>query len=302
MKAFKLIIILALLFSTYTAIAQGCSDAGFCTMGSFKPESSDSLETVQNQLKFGASYGLADHNITIFANYLEYSRQINEKFSMDVKITSISQDGNNISSFGVSDVFLTGNYKARHGLSYTLGVKIPTNKSDKKVDGSHLPMDYQSTLGTVDLIVGVGYQIKKWQFVAALQQPLSQNNNEFAGFIPGHPELADFVSTYEYQRKGDVLLRISRPFKLNDKLQFTPSILPIYHLANDEATYIIGYDPEEIEGSKGLTLNVNGYLDYQLNSKNSIQFNAGMPLIVRDVRPDGLTRSFIATLEYRYSF
>jgi hypothetical protein len=59
---------------------------------------------------------------------------------------------------------------------------------------------------------------------------------------------------------------------------------------------------KEIIGSQGLTLNGNTYIDYEFNSKNIIQLNLGMPVIVRDARPDGLTRSFIANLEYRIKF
>ena len=61
-------------------------------------------------------------------------------------------------------------------------------------------------------------------------------------------------------------------------------------------------DKKEIIGSQGLTLNGNAYLDYEINSKNIIQLNLGIPFIVRDIRPDGLTRSFIANIEYRIKF
>ena len=94
---------------------------------------------------------------------------------------------------------------------------------------------------------------------------------------------------------------MSYPVSINSKLKLTPSILPIYHLTNDKYTdefHII----KDIEGSQGLTLNGNIYLDFEINSKNIFQLNLGMPFIVRDARPDGLTRSFIANLEYRVKF
>ena len=40
-------------------------------------------------------------------------------------------------------------------------------------------MYYQASLGTIDLIFGIGYEIKKFQFIAAIQQPITQNDNEF---------------------------------------------------------------------------------------------------------------------------
>ena len=77
--------------------------------------------------------------------------------------------------------------------------------------------------------------------------------------------------------------------------------MPIYHLINDKYTDEFNVE-QEITGSQGLTLNGNIYLDYEINRKNKIQINMGMPFIVRDSRPDGLTRSFIANLEYRIKF
>jgi len=78
-------------------------------------------------------------------------------------------------------------------------------------------------------------------------------------------------------------------------------LLPIYHLSNDKFTDIDGIE-QEIEGSEGLTLNWNIYLDYPLNDTQNLQLILGAPFIVRDARPDGLTRSFIASLDYRINF
>jgi hypothetical protein len=77
--------------------------------------------------------------------------------------------------------------------------------------------------------------------------------------------------------------------------------LPIYHLSNDKYTNNLGIE-NEIKGSQGLTLNGNAYLDYEINNKNALQLNVGMPFVVRDARPDGLTRSFVVNLEYKVKF
>ncbi len=110
-----------------------------------------------------------------------------------------------------------------------------------------------------------------------------------------------FTSTNNFKRSADVLLRVSYPFGINEKLKFTPSLLPIYHLTNDKFTNING-QTQEIDNSAGLTLNANTYFDYQLNTNSFLQLSLGMPFIVRKIRPDGLTRSFIANLEYRITF
>ncbi|MBT8349967.1 MAG: hypothetical protein KJO26_01860, partial [Deltaproteobacteria bacterium] len=187
-------------------------------------------------------------------------------------------------------------------LNITLGAKIPLSNANNFLNSLPLPMDYQASLGTFDLIFGVGYVINKLQIVAAIQQPLTQNDNQFfASSYPAGSKLFAFQSTNKFTRSGDVMLRVSYPILLNQKLRLTPSILPIYHLTNDKYTDEINIE-REIIGSEGLTLNGNIYLDYEINRKNTIQVNVAMPFVVRDSRPDGLTRSLIANLEYRIKF
>lgn len=289
------------LFSSEVA-AQGCSDAGVCTVHSFKPNGLDSISEKANQFKAGVSYGAADYSISVFGTYLEYNRQFNEKFGLDARLTTLSQSGNDISTFGLSDIFVNSNYRINKKATLTLGVKIPLSDANKMEEGRALPMDYQSSLGTFDLLIGFGYFINKLHLVAALQQPLTQNSNTFFAedYPPGSP-LRDFQSTNQYKRSGDILIRASYPIDLGQKFRLTPSLLPIYHLANDKYTDQDGIELE-IEGSQGLTLNWNLYLDYHLDEKQALQFSAGAPFIVRDVRPDGLTRSFVASLEYRIRF
>lgn len=304
MKKIKFILIATILLTirvNYT-YGQGCSDAGFCTINSFKPNNTDSTKVLNNQFKFGAFYGKADNSISVYGNYLEYNRQLSKKFGLDTKLTTIDQNGNRISTFGLSDFFVNANFKVSEKVKLTLGTKIPLSNANKTYNNLPLPMDYQASLGTLDLIFGIGYEIKKIQFVAAIQQPLTQNNNQFiATNYPVDSKLNSFQSTNKFERSGDVLLRVSYPININSKLKLTPSILPIYHLTNDKYTDEFNVK-KEIIGSQGLTLNGNTYIDYEINNKNIIQLNVGMPFIVRDIRPDGLTRSFIANLEYRIKF
>lgn len=304
MTKFKFILIATTLFCLETnySYGQGCSDAGFCTMNSFKPNSTDSTQVLNNQFKIGAFFGNADNSISVYGNYFEYNRELSNKFGLDVKFTTLAQNGNGISVFGLSDIFINANYKASEKVKLTIGAKIPLSDASNTSNNLPLPMDYQPCLGTFDLILGIGYEIKKIQFVAAIQQPLTQNNNQFiATNYPINSELRTFQSTNKFERSGDVLLRVSYPINITSKLKLTPSILPIYHLTNDKYTDEFNVK-KEIIGSQGLTLNGNAYLDYEFNSRNIIQLNLGMPFIVREVRTDGLTRSFIANLEYRIKF
>ena len=289
-------------FLTYFVEGQGCSDAGFCTLNSFKPHNTDSVAQTKNQFKVGNSFGNADHSISIFGNYLEYNRQLNDKFTFDAKIASLFQNGNGISVFGLSDVYLNANYQIGEKIKLTVGTKIPLTNGNKMKDHLSLPMDYQSSLGTFDIILGIGYEIKKIQLVAAIQHPLTQNSNRFIAVEYSlNSKWREFQPTNKFKRSGDILLRVSYPLALGDKFIITPSILPIYHLTNDKYSDVLDVE-KDINGSQGLTLNGNAYFDYKINAKNTLQLNLGMPFVARKTRPDGLTRHFIVNLEYSINF
>lgn len=291
-----------LLLVTYSVKSQGCSDAGACTINSFKPNYNDTLFEKNNQIRAGLSYGFADYTIMVVGGYLEYNRALGDKFGLDLKLTSLSQDGNSISSAGLSDIFLNTNYKITPSTFVSLGFKIPLSDGNKKQDSLSLPMDYQSSLGTFDLLLGFGVNIKNFQILFGAQQPLTQNNNEFlAEEYPDSSALRAFQSTNKYIRSGDILLRLSYVFKIGDSFKITPSILSIYHLANDKYTDIDNFQ-RTIFGSQGLTINGNLYFDYEINEKNALQFSWGAPFLVRDARPDGLTRKYVLNLEYRFRF
>ena len=302
---FLIVTLLAVQLISLTNIAsgQGCSDAGFCTINNFKPDNIDTASSVtSNQVRLGLSYGSADHSITVAGEYLEYNRKINDQWGIDAKLTALSQSGNGISVFGLSDIFLNASFSANKKLKLIAGLKIPLTDGNKMKDNLPLPMDYQSSLGTFDLIAGVSCEVQKLQFIIALQQPLTQNENKFmAEIYPASSELREFQSTNLFQRSGDVLLRASYLINAGEKFKITPSLLPIYHLMNDKFTDITNSE-KEITGSQGLTLNGNLYFDYQLTGTATLQLNAGAPFIVRDARPDGLTRHFVMNLEYRIKF
>jgi hypothetical protein len=283
-----------------TVSAQGCSDAGFCTLNSFKPQAGTAFTS--NQLKLGLSYGSADRSINVIGTYIEYNRQITNSFGIDAKLTALAQNGNNTSAFGLSDFYLNANYKTTGNTTFTVGAKIPLTNGNTTKNNLPLPLDYQASLGTFDLLLGVAHRVGKLQLVAAWQQPLSQNKNAFlAESYPSGSALKSFQSTNRFQRKGDVLLRIAYPVKASEKLSITPSLLPIYHLGKDQYTNALGM-VKTIDGSEGLTLNANAHVDVTLNNTSALQLSIGAPLVVRKARPDGLTRGFVAGIEYRIKF
>lgn len=294
--------LLSTLALTLTLNGQGCSDAGFCTVGPLKnPDSDTAQKTTFNQLKIGLSAGRADYSINTIASFLEYNRQFGKYWSASTKLTQLAQSGNGIAVNGLSDVFLTGTYNPRK-FAYTLGVKVPLTDGNRLYEGKPLPLDYQASLGTLDLIAGISRKWGNFRLTAAIQQPLLQNNNRFfpmafdsASILSGIP------ATNGFERKGDVLLRATYDIALGKHWKLTPGLLPIVHLGED--SYLDAYGSREtIAGSSGLTLNGTLFVQYSLSEHHKLEASFGTPFIARTARPDGLTRKYVFGIEYRFSF
>jgi hypothetical protein len=295
---------LVLFFVSYlsltNAFSQGCSDAGFCTVDGIKTQESgitDSAEIFKNTTKFGLSFGSTRYNVVILTPYAEYSRSLGANFDFSLRLLATARFGDFTTTFDLSDVVFTGNFKLTKQIKLIGGTKIPFNNADKSYKGTPLPMAYQSSLGTFDAIAGVSFASSKWLFVFALQYPLNHNDNEYFEDQPLEPSLEKYVSTNKYKRRGDVLLRISylqKPVGKNKKWQFVYSILPVYHLQNDTYEDLDG-NKQTLIDSKGLTLNLNIFANYKLSKSSFIEFTLGAPLLARKVRPDGLPQFAIGT-------
>ncbi len=281
--------------------AQGCSDAGFCTMEAFKPGRTDTV-TKKNYLKTGISAGQGDFSVAVTGLFVEFGRTLHKNLRMDVRMTALRQQGNGITATGLSDIYVSAGYNITAPVQISIGAKLPFNSGNRMQNGLALPMDYQSSLGTVDLITGISARVGKLQLAAAWQQPLTQNENAFnPARYPAASPLRKFANTNGFRRSGDMLLRATYAVSLGKSFTITPGLLPVFHLGNDRYTDAAGTE-QTITGSKGLTLNGNLFVDYRFNDAQSIQLTAGAPFVVRDIRPDGLTRSFVLSLEYQVRF
>ncbi len=304
MKKHSILLLAAfvLLAALYTAHGQGCSDAGFCTMHGLEPNSEDDTTSRDNQLALGVSNGRADYDIAVWNISLEYSRHISKEVNLAAKLSYAYLNGPLAQPSNLADVYVGGSYKASDDALITLGLKLPLHDGNAMNNELPLPMDYQPGLGTTDIIAAIAYDIAGTQVTIAVQQPLSQNSNTFlATAYPADSEFRQFQSTNAYTRKGDVLLRVSYPIHITDELVLTPSLLPIYHIANDTFTDTSGAK-RTIDGSQGLTLNGTVVANYTLDETNALLLSFGMPFATRTARPDGLARGYVAAMEYRIAF
>lgn len=79
-KPFLLFTILLLIVSVSNDLyGQGCSDAGFCTINSFKPSNAFHKKVLNNQFKVGGFVGSADNSVSVYGAYFEYAHQLNTR-------------------------------------------------------------------------------------------------------------------------------------------------------------------------------------------------------------------------------
>lgn len=289
--------------------SQGCSDAGVCTLHSIKnnAEAHESKDGKKNDLSIGFGYGKGERSTDNYTLYFEYTRSLSKKTSLTGKLGYSAINGELANTSGLTDLFLSVNHafgtKDKWKKSFVVGFKIPFDGADLTDREIHLPMPYQTSLGTVDLVLALNYNRNHFGATLALQQPLkAKNENKFlSAFYPDEPLAPHYWPTNGLIRKGDLVGRISYSFAAGKSFSIRPSLLGIYHLAND--SYVdIAKNRRPVYNSTGLTLNGNLFIDYRLKKGNAFELSVGTPFVVREQRPDGLTRKFVASLEYQFSF
>lgn len=252
--------------------------------------------------------GLGDENVFVLTPGIQYENQFSQYWGLQTKLTANYATGNLGQAIGLGDLFISGTRTfigtTGWNTSITLGAKVPLNTGNLKNDGKSLPMQYQSSLGTLDLITGLSIANKNFQFAAGLQQPLTGiNRNNFLPAYLNTDEADTYPPSNDFNRKADVLVRTVYTFALSKKVSVNTGLLGIYHV--DDDTYVDGNvsnDPLFIQGSRGLTLNATLAATWTINATLSLGIAAGTPLLYRDVRPDGLTRSIVVSPELHWSF
>jgi hypothetical protein len=296
----QLFLLLITMAFVNTIDAQGCSDAGFCSL---KYTASGSNK---NSIAVGNVTGVTDGQTFVNGSYISYARQLSKRILWDTKFTANYASGQLANNFNAGDVFTNisiaawQNKTKQKSFTALAGVKIPLTAANDKAGGKPLPMAYQASLGTYDLLLGGSLRINKWEFTNAWQIPLTGENKNT--FFEEYSVSNDFPTTNKFKRKPDVLLRAAYNVKkTGSKFSFKPNILAIYHLGKDSYEDIYA-KRKQLQGSDGLTLNANVIAKYTINKTNSIELSLAAPFMVRDVRPDGLTREFTAGIEYKISF
>lgn len=304
----KILILTAAILLAYNVYvnAQGCSDAGVCSMGNIESNHTYDSDSVKNSyhIKLSQSVGLGEQGVINALTSLDLSASIKD-FFIQIKVPYAFNSGNLGQIASLSDISLSASYnfknteKKTYGLM--LGFKLPTNQSDLKIKGNMAPMPYQTSLGTFDLVVGTNAKFKKYVFALAYQHVLKNDNrNQFIAIEFPDVDAANYFSSFLFKRSNDLVFRAERRFDVKNNWSVNPSTLLIYRLQNDQEADV-GGNYSEIKNSSGLTFNVVMNVSKKFRNKSALDLSLAFPLMVRKVRPDGLTRSALFAAAYRFN-
>jgi hypothetical protein len=310
----KLVLILSSLFvclANTNILSQGCSDAGFCTMGAMKPD--QKFEKKGNiklrSVEVSHYYGLTRFKDKIFVYTADFGFAFGKKMQGQVKLPYQRTQGVLANKGGLSDISLslTRNLvaKEKYQINATLGAKIPTGNPTKTDDqGRALPMYYQSTLGTFDVVAGISLATRGWLFAVGYQQALNKVDNKFVwGPFQGDPneeEALRYPISPNLWRGKDVMLRMEKNVRFS-KFNISLGLLSIYRLDKDKtqkANEVEVYAPD----SNGLALTALVGGGYRLTPRSAIKIMNGFRIVKRHANPDGLSREFVNTIGYEFQF
>ncbi len=320
MKQVFLPVLLGIL-STGLAWAQGCSDAGFCTMGAMKPDQaySKKINFKLRSVELSQYRGTTTLTPVVYVANLDVSVGITRKTGMQLKLPYQWTDGNFGQAAGMGDISLSITHNVHRfrnfELNATLGMKIPSNKSDLKSQGRKrplsaglvLPMYYQVSLGSYDIIAGASLINERWLFAIGYQDALTANNNTFSQdqWLPPVYPSEGYIRAYDeatkLKRGTDIMLRIERNFRFA-RYNFNVGLLPIFRVTKDQIIDNATDEYIKLEGTTGMALSALAGFGYHFNINNTIKFTFGRKITQREVNPDGLTREEVLIVAYLFRF
>src|SRR5688572_833415 len=128
------------------SFSQGCSDAGFCTMGAMKPDQpfNKKLSLRLRSIEVSFYRGTTPLTPIIYVATADFNFYLNSKTAFQIKLPYQAVEGRLAKTSGIGDIslcvtrsiFKTENFD----INFSAGAKIPSNKSSKDIDNLPLPM------------------------------------------------------------------------------------------------------------------------------------------------------------------
>lgn len=301
MKTIRSIFVALLILTGTQAYSQGCNDAGLCSMGALDGQGLSTGNKYNTQLSY--YFGLGEKQALV--NTIQFEQRfvlLKDRGHIFIQLPFHYINGNLGQTYGVGDISVGFNYtylqKKDLNASFLVAAKLPPNESNKTIDGRGAPMVYQTSLGTYALAVGANFLYKKWQLGLGYLKPFGSNKNYFYhSEWPDNADALEYAQMQDLGRGDDAMIRINR-FFYTKKSRFNAGLLALYRMQKDKITQ--NGERIALENSDGLTLNIN--LGYQkvLKNDDAITLSIAAPLITREVRVDGLTRTFVLMFTYAF--
>lgn len=291
--------------------AQGCSDAGFCTMGALRPDQpfNKRIAIRLRSMEIGFYRGSTPLTPVIYVATADLNFGINDKTSLQLKLPYQAATGQLGSTSGFGDISLcvtrTLVRQRTFDINISLGAKLPTNKSDKDENGFPLPMYYQTSLGSYDGIAGLSLISRKWLFATGIQHAFTRNDNQFlwSAWDTSNEDLIylhRYANSKELQRGTDIMLRVERNFRFS-QWNFALGLLPIYRINEDVITDRSGNRIAQ-KNTTGLAMSALLSAGYNFDVRSGVRLLIGQKIVQRESNTDGLTRELVSTLSYCYKF
>lgn len=131
----------------------------------------------------------------------------------------------------------------------------------------------------------------------AYQHPFGRNKNGYVIEDPDNtPENKQYYESAKLKRGDDLIFRLQHTINVKPGKTLTIGTIPIFRLQKSEIEKNGEYI--ELEDTKGLTMNMFFNWNRKIDDYKSFSLTGGFPIVDRDYRPDGLTRTFTFTVSY----
>lgn len=306
-RSFKFVSILVFLMCSYQSVfGQGCSDAGFCTMGAMRPNQSFGRKSTikLRSVEFLQYVGVTKFNDVILTSLADINIGIGKRGSVQLKLPYTVVSGSLANTNGTSDISLAYTHavlvKDNYQLLGTLGGKLPTNNADKQsADGRPLPMYYQTSLGTYDVVAGVSFITRNWLFATGYQHAFNQVENAFRWSEWNTSEqkalALEYPPSWNLKRGSDVMFRVERNFR-STKWNAYLGLLTIYRITKDEVSKGTAGNRVQVPKTTGPAITALSGVGYRFSTRVALKAMVGVKIINRETNPDGLSREIVSSL------
>ncbi|MFO7613991.1 MAG: hypothetical protein R6W71_05050, partial [Bacteroidales bacterium] len=293
------LVIFAFLISA-PSFSQGCNDAGICTFGDFGTIHIHQKQKIKAEVSY--IFGLGEQQSLVNTIQLDQRFSVlKDRGQIFFRLPFTYIYGNLGHTAGLGDVTAGMEYnvfrKEELNITVMAGGKIPSNDANKSIEGKGLPMVYQTSLGTYDLILGAGAIIATWRIGLAYQKPFGTNENTFLHESwPDNDEAREYFESNQLKRGDDMMLRLDKSFSAGKKNKLDAGLLAVYRLQKDQITR--DGETVSLDESDGITINASLSYTFSMEDKGNLRLLLAAPIITRKYRADGLTRTFVFSLTY----